>query len=839
MPKSSRIPSPYNAQEEQLLADTIANFYDDPLGFVLFVFPWGEKGSELEDEEGPDIWQAMQLMRIHDAIAADPEGYRIQDAIASGHGIGKSCEVSWIILWAISTRPHLAAVITANTDSQLRTKTWKEVAKWHKLSRNSHWFEWTATRLSHVEHPETWYAVAIPNSEHNSEAFAGTHATHVLLIFDEACHDDRTQVMSDRGWLYFKDVTPDDNLLTMDTSTRQAYFDKPTHLHASHRVGSMIEYSARGCNFSVTPNHNMLYYSSKLPDTPRLAEAQSLNWSNKSFPKVVYLDQPRVETFHVPAHIGPRVDYPARDIPMDNWLSLLGWFITDGTCQVTEAGRAATVSISQTKEPHRETLRQLLIDSPFDFKEYNTHSPVFCIHDAALCNLLMRYKYKGHCRVPEWVFKLSADQINLFLDGAVGGDGYTKGGREIIYTSSPELAGDYHALILLTGDTSTDGVRKMEGVRSTLKSGRVITSTKNGHVVSRSQSHSAIHFREKPSEVDYDGMVYCATISGGVLYTRREGHAMWSGNSAIPGVIWQVAEGAMTTPRSMWFVYGNPTQSTGSFRECYGKAKHRWNHHQVDSRTCRKTDKNKIEEWKEDWGEDSDFFRVRVRGVFPRSGTTQLIGTEEVENARLRTLDISDYMFFPVVVSVDVARFGEDETVITIRQGRKLHRQDVYRSLRNTQVASKAAHTWREFKKHGSSMGPIMVDGIGLGAGVVDALFQSGYPVTDVNVGASADEKELFYNKRAECFARMKEWFDSGADIINDPELIEQATNINYDFDNKERIRIEKKDDMKARGLSSPDRADSLALSFAEFVEPVGMGNSAGGGASFEPDWEN
>ena len=86
----------------------------------------------------------------------------------------------------MSTRPHLSGVVTANTMSQLSTKTWRELALWYKRLINRHWFKWSATKFWHVEHPETWAVHATPNSEHNSEAFAGLHAKYVLMIFDEA-----------------------------------------------------------------------------------------------------------------------------------------------------------------------------------------------------------------------------------------------------------------------------------------------------------------------------------------------------------------------------------------------------------------------------------------------------------------------------------------------------------------------------------------------------------------------------------------------------------------------------------------------------------------------------
>ena len=91
---ASRVDKDYSPEAEAILTETIASFYDDPLGFVLYAFPWGVEGTELEDEPGPDVWQAQQLLRIGDAIKADPEGYQIQEATASGHSIGKGIEVS-------------------------------------------------------------------------------------------------------------------------------------------------------------------------------------------------------------------------------------------------------------------------------------------------------------------------------------------------------------------------------------------------------------------------------------------------------------------------------------------------------------------------------------------------------------------------------------------------------------------------------------------------------------------------------------------------------------------------------------------------------------------------
>lgn len=467
------------AEFEDELTKDIEEFYDDPYGYVMYAFPWGEEGTFLEDYDGPDDWQREQLQRVGDKFKKNPE-CTIREAVASGHGIGKSAEVAWLILWAMSTRPHLNGVITANTTNQLNTKTWRELALWHKRAINEHWFKWSATKFTHKEHPETWFCAAIPNTEHNSEAFAGLHAEHVLVIYDEA--------------------------------------------------------------------------------------------------------------------------------------------------------------------------------------------------------------------------------------------------------------------------------------------------------------------------------------------------------SGIPDKIWEVSEGAMTTPKAMWFAYGNPTKNTGRFVDCFNADKKRWVTSQIDSRECKMTNKEEISEWVEVYGEDSDFIRVRVRGVFPRAGSMQFIPTDIVDIAMHTNVEMEAYLHLPVVISADVARFGDDKSVIVIRQGRKVHEIRKFREYNTMEIATEVATAIREY-----SPGITFVDAVGVGAGVVDRLRMLNYEVVEVNAGMEPDDKELYFNKRAEMWDRMRSWLRKGADLPYDTETRKALIGIEYGFDEKERIRMERKKDMKKRGLESPDEGDALAYSFAEILGDFST-------QSFEPE---
>jgi hypothetical protein len=158
------------------LVEQVASYALDPLGFVFFAFPWREAGTELVEASGPREWQHALLDELGRRLREGSEiGHLlpILMARASGHGVGKSTVAAWVILWGLSTMPNTRVVVPANTDSQLRTKTWPEVTKWLRLMINRDWFKATATAVfsAQAERERLWRADAIPWSEENTEAF--------------------------------------------------------------------------------------------------------------------------------------------------------------------------------------------------------------------------------------------------------------------------------------------------------------------------------------------------------------------------------------------------------------------------------------------------------------------------------------------------------------------------------------------------------------------------------------------------------------------------------------------------------------------------------------------
>lgn len=287
--------------------------------------------------------------------------------------------------------------------------------------------------------------------------------------------------------------------------------------------------------------------------------------------------------------------------------------------------------------------------------------------------------------------------------------------------------------------------------------------------------------------------------------------------SSIAAPVWEVTEGALTDENTeiIWLAFGNPTQNTGRFRECFGSLKHRWHTFQIDSRNVEGTNKAKIAQWIADYGEDSDFVRVRVRGEFPRAGSSQFIASDIV--AESRKYIATAYESMPKILSVDVARFGDDQTVIGMRQGRKLTILAKLRGLDTIQVAERTI-AFIESEKPDA----IVIDGDGLGAGTVDQLRFRGYSsrLFEFHGGATADDASAYYNRSAECWGLMRAWLAEGAEIPNDAELDAQLTSREYGFTNKGQIQLEKKADMKSRGLDSPDIADMLSMTFAVKVLP-------------------
>jgi hypothetical protein len=181
----------YETDYEQELVEKLYSFRHDPLGCVLFSFPWGEAGTEFEHDPGPREFQRRTLEELG-AHLQNPETRHkpFRKAISSGHGIGKSALIAQIVHWAKSTCLDCKVLITANTGDQLRSKTQPEISKWFRSCINKDWFDVhvTSIKINDAEHEDTWRTDFSTWSEDNPQAFAGAHnkGKRLVIIFDEA-----------------------------------------------------------------------------------------------------------------------------------------------------------------------------------------------------------------------------------------------------------------------------------------------------------------------------------------------------------------------------------------------------------------------------------------------------------------------------------------------------------------------------------------------------------------------------------------------------------------------------------------------------------------------------
>lgn len=307
--------------------------------------------------------------------------------------------------------------------------------------------------------------------------------------------------------------------------------------------------------------------------------------------------------------------------------------------------------------------------------------------------------------------------------------------------------------------------------------------------------------------------------------------------SAIADEIWEVTEGALTDADTeiMWLAFGNPTRNSGRFAECFGRQRHRWATRQIDSRSVEGTNLKQLQAWVDDYGEDSDFVRVRVRGVFPRAGTMQFIGRDLVDEAMARELPERSGLRHTALVGVDVARFGADQSVIRTRMGRDARTwpPKKYRNVDTMQLAALVGEHINELKRLGLRRVLVFVDGGGVGGGVVDRLTQLGHDVIEVQFGGKADNPRDFANKAAEMWHRGREWLKVGC-IDRDEDLAAELTGREYSYTTEDKLQLERKEMMFARGLSSPDDADALMLTFAHpAMEIVDAPGDAQGSARF------
>ena len=282
--------------------------------------------------------------------------------------------------------------------------------------------------------------------------------------------------------------------------------------------------------------------------------------------------------------------------------------------------------------------------------------------------------------------------------------------------------------------------------------------------------------------------------------------------SGVPEQVYEAAGGSMSAHHATMVLAGNPVRSSGYFYDTFHKMSDRWDTFHVSCEDTKRVSQEYIEECQVRYGEESNVYRVRVLGEFPRGDDDTVIPQELITEAINR--DVEPTQFGSVVWGVDVARFGSDASALCKRKGNAI--TEPVRLWRNLDTMQLTGAIKAEYDSTEERPTEIFVDAIGLGAGVVDRLRELGLPAFGINVSESPAMGTQYMNLRSELWYKAKAWLE-GRDVRlpRDATLKTELATVRYNYTSSGRVKIESKAELKKRGVASPDSADAFVLTFA------------------------
>lgn len=294
--------------------------------------------------------------------------------------------------------------------------------------------------------------------------------------------------------------------------------------------------------------------------------------------------------------------------------------------------------------------------------------------------------------------------------------------------------------------------------------------------------------------------------------------------------IYEAAEAVMTSANPTLLLIGNPTTTDGGFHRAFHREKGIYETITIsglespnvvagESVVPGLTTAAWVEERRQMWGAGSEMFRARVMGEFPDRGEDNLIAISDIDDATYAPGEVpAAGEYERVILGVDVARFGVDRSVIMVRRGDVVVDIRVFHGIDTEDLAGRVRNTALALEASG-----VNVDEVGMGAGVVDKLRNEGAPVQGIN-GSNSPIREAVVcaNLRAEGYWTLARRFrEHSIRIPRDAELIAELASLRYRYNSRGKVLMESKEDMKRRGLPSPDKADALMLAFLDTEEPA------------------
>jgi len=280
--------------------------------------------------------------------------------------------------------------------------------------------------------------------------------------------------------------------------------------------------------------------------------------------------------------------------------------------------------------------------------------------------------------------------------------------------------------------------------------------------------------------------------------------------SGVPESVFEAAYGSMSGKDATTILLGNPTRSSGYFYETHTRLRDSWWTKQVSCLDSPLVSPDFIQEMELKYGADSNAMKVRVYGEFPTAEDDTLISLHAVEQASKREVIQSEDT--PIIYGLDVARYGDDSSVLCARKGRHLVSLHSWKKLSLMELVGRVQDILNNTEE---PFGDLCCDSIGLGSGVIDRMLELDIPVRGVNVSESPALTDRYANLRAELWDKTKDWFTQEVQIPNDDSLIADLTAPRYSFNSSGKMIVESKAETKKRLGRSTDFADSLVLTFA------------------------
>lgn len=298
--------------------------------------------------------------------------------------------------------------------------------------------------------------------------------------------------------------------------------------------------------------------------------------------------------------------------------------------------------------------------------------------------------------------------------------------------------------------------------------------------------------------------------------------------SGIPEQVFEAAAGSMSGHEACTLLLGNPVRSSGFFYDTHNRLQGEWWIRRVSCVDSPRVSDAYVEEMKSRYGEESNAFRIRVLGEFPLADDDTVIPMDLIQRAVER--DIEGNPDTAPVWGVDVARYGSDSSALCVRKGPIVEELQTWKGLDLMQLTGRIKAKYDELDFAARPV-EILVDSIGLGAGVVDRLRELGLPVRGVNVSESPALKGTYMNLRAELWFKTREWLEErSCRIPKDDALIDELAMVKYKISSSGKFQIESKEDIRKRGGKSPDVAESLIMTMASTAATALTGYSVKGG---------